>query len=358
MTGAVLKKLKLDNVLPTFAGKSPFVRAFIEGLFAGGVLMVLLMVWMHVRQDHTAQMLQPLIPSQTAMLEVPEVEQALEDNTPDIKLEKTKDIVALPDAPIEGLFEDKDGKSLPIIRASDNLTPFDAYKKSLAVTADKSSVAIVIVDFGLSETLSQSILNDLPETVTPVLSPYAQDPIKWAASARSFGREFWLSLPMQKNDFGYADTGPMTILKNAMEQENLKRLSDVMAVAAGYVGLVTEHNHDVFTGSAAQGVAKQIFSRGLGVVESTPDIVPFGLKEASETKHPHAQADIWIDTDLRPIALEGILKSAEQKAQRDGEVVLFTRPYPAVISALKEWAKTLESKNIQIVPLSHIAEKE
>ncbi len=358
MTGGVIKKIQFGRFIPDLSGKTVFARSFIEGLLAGAFLLVLLFVWMLVRQDHTAQMLQPLIPAQTAMLEVPEVEQALEENTPDIKLDKKKDIAALTSAPIEGLFEDKDGKSIPVVRDADNVTPFDAYKKPITPVSGWPSIAIVIVDFGLSESLSQLVLNDLPETVTPVLSPYATDPVKWAASARSFGREFWLSLPIQKKDFGDGDTGPMTILQNAIEQENMSRLFRVMGVAQGYAGLVSEKDHVVMAGAGAKAVMTQIFDRGLGFAESTPDIVPIGLMEASDGKHPYAQATLWLDSDLRPVAMEGVLKSLEQKAQRDGQVVVFTRPYPVVINALKDWTKTLPSKNIQIVPLSHIAGKE
>ncbi len=335
-----------------------FHRSFAESMVAGAFVFVLLGTWLQVRQDNTAQILQPLVPFKTAVLELPEVEQALEHGTPDVKLSEQADIKSLPPAPIEGLSEDNGGKFLPVIRLADDVTPFQAYKKSFTPAAGVPTVSVVVLYYGMSDATSQAMLKDLPENITLGLTPYAADPVKWAASARTFGREFWLSLPMQTKDFGISDSGPLSILKNVQEQENVNRLLSVLSVAPGYTGVITQKNHDFNGGeNILVPLMKQIFGRGLGLVESNPDITPIGLKSSTENEAPLIQNNIWLDADLQPGAIQGALKTIEQKARRDGHVVVFTHPYPAVLKALGAWTKDFDKMGLQLAPLSAQADK-
>lgn len=346
---------RMKNIIGTWGSKfeprSPFVRSFSEGTILGFIVLVLLISWLYLRQDKTAEKLQSVIPFKTVMIEVPDVEQAI-GGTPDVKLDAQKNINALPQAPISGFMEEVDGKYWPVINEANKALPFDAYKKPFSVVDGKAMVSIVVVDYGLSEKVSQEILNNFPSEISFVLNPYAEDPVKWANAARSFGREFWVSIPMQTKDFGISDTGPMTLLKNVMDAENLNRLKNIMGISQGYAGFVTEKNHDFDSDPKKFGaVLNEVKSRGLGFVESNPDIIPLGI----DMDAAFAQNDIWLDTDLRPDAVSGALKSIEQKAQRDGSVIVFTHPYPIVMKSLQGWFDEIKSQNIQLVPLSYLA---
>jgi hypothetical protein len=327
-------------------------------MMAGAFVLVLMAGWLHLRQDNTAQMLQPTVPYKTAVLELPEVEQALEHGTPDVKLEEQADIKSLPPAPIEGLSEDHGGKFLPVIRLADDVTPFQAYKKPFTRAPDVPVVSIVVLYYGMSDATSQSMLKDLPETITLGLTPYANDPVKWAAAARTFGRELWLSLPMQTKDFGISDSGPLSVLKNVQEQENVNRLLSVLSVAPGYTGVITQKNHDFVDGERALvPLIRQIYGRGLGLVESNPDVAPIGLKDSISDNAPLLQNNMWLDSDLQPDVIQGVLKTIEQKAKRDGHVVVFTHPYPVVLKALQVWLSDFENMGLQLVPLSAQTDK-
>ena len=105
----------LDSYKKEVDGVSGFFRPFAMGMGASSLLVLLVFLWLYVQRDYTAQNLQHIVPVKTAMIELPEIEQAGK-NSPDVKLEVQKNIIALTPAPIEGLFEETNGKYLPIIR--------------------------------------------------------------------------------------------------------------------------------------------------------------------------------------------------------------------------------------------------
>lgn len=337
----------LDSFKTGVDGASGFSRPFVMGMAGSTLLVLLVFLWLYVRADDTAQSLQKIVPVKTAMIEVPEIEQAGKDS-PDVKLDAQKNISALAPAPIEGMFEENNGKYLPVIRVQDGVTPLDAYKKTFIPIEGASYISLVVVDYGLSEETSQAMLEILSPDITFALSPYAENPSKWASSSRAFGHEFWLSLPMETKDYGQSDTGPMTILKNAIEQENLSRLTRVLETSVGYCGLITQKGHSFVTAEhSLSPVIKEIQKRGLGLVESSPDMTEDGV----------IKNNIWLDEDLRPTAIEGAFRSIEQKAHRDGNVVVLTHPYPALLKQIKEWSDGLKDKNLQLAPLSYSAEQ-
>lgn len=215
-------------------------------------------------------------------------------------------------------------------------------------------VSIVVVDFGLSDLLSQSLLDNMPPEITLALTPYATEPSKWAASARAFGHEFWMMLPMQTTEYGVLeDSGPSTLLLNASEEESRSRLFSLLGLVSGYAGIISQKDHIFLSDSAVtQPVMKQIFGRGLAFAESNPDIPALGLPLAMQDGYPYVQNNFWLDNDLRPEAIDRALGEFELQATRKGKAIAFVRPYPAVINKVQDWATGAAERGIQIAPLS------
>lgn len=332
-----------------------FQKSLRDGFIYGAIFMMLLGVWVALRSSDTAEKLQTLIPAKTAPIEVAQT--SLDPNVPKDGLVNSKNIAALPPAPIEGLYEKFEGKMLPVTRIGDDLSPFQAYKKPFQLVAGKPLVSIVIVDYGLSPHMSQSMLDNLSPDISLVLTPYAQDAVKWAAAARAYGHEFWLSLPMQTKTFGLDDTGPQTLLLNTSTQEIQKRLFSVLASVAGYAGLVSQEDH-AFTNTDkdVQPVMKQVFGRGLAFVESNPAIPAYGLSMAMEFGYPYAQNGAWLDEDLRPDAIDRALQDLELQATRKGRAIAFIHPYPLAINKVQTWITEAQARGIQIVPLSALVQ--
>lgn len=359
MSDAAQGKRSFRSFLPSFssggAGGSPFGKALREGLIAGLLLFVLLIVWMILRADDTAKSLQPLIPAKVAAIEEPEIPVTPQDpNAPPVGLQNAKNIHALPTAPIEGLSESKDGKILPLARLQDDMTPFQAYKKPFTAIAGKNLVSIVVMDFGLSEKISTSLLENLPPEISFVISPYTANASKWASSARAYGHEFWLSLPMQTNG---DDTGPNTLMPSAPLEQNKARLTNVLGAAVGYAGLVTQKDHILKPDDGgASDILGQIFGRGLALAESNPSETAYGLSIAMEAGYPYVQNNFWIDADLRPEYIDRALGELEMQAGNKGKAIAFVRPYPVAIKKVQQWLLGAEERGMQIAPLSAMAE--
>lgn len=359
MSDAAQGKRNFRNFLPSFSfGKgaaSPYVRALSEGLLAGALLFVLLIAWMVLRADDTAKSLQHLVPAKVAAIEEPEIPVTPQDpNAPPVGLQNAKNIHALPPAPIEGLSESKDGKILPLSRIEDDMTPFQAYKKPFTAEAGKNLVSIVVMDFGLSDKISTSLLDNLPPEISLVISPYTPNAAKWASAARAYGHEFWLALPMQTEG---DDTGPNTLLSDAPLEQNQTRLTNVLGSTAGYAGLVTQKDHLLKPddGGAAD-IFKQIFGRGLALAESNPSETAYGLSMAMESGYPYVQNNFWIDADLRPDYIDRALGELEMQAANKGKAIAFVHPYPVAMKKIQQWMLGMEDRGLQIAPLSAMAE--
>lgn len=322
-------------------------------MIAGAIVLTLILGWMVLRWQDTARHLQEDIPAKTAPIsEAPPVNTGTKEL--DEALQSGRQITPLPPAPIEGLTEaTPDGLMLPTTRISDDLSPFEAYKKPFTRTPGKPVIAFVIVDYGLSDALAHSMIDNLPAEISFVLSPYAADPVKWGKAARAYGHEFWLGLPMQGKSFGADDTGPKTILKNATQEENRRRLFSTMSMVQGYAGLVSQEDHAFGAADAdAATLMEQVFGRGLAFVESNPSVPAFGLGKALEYGYPYGQNNFWLDKDLRPAAIDHVLKAAALQATQKGKAIVFLRPYPVSVKKMQEWISHAPDSGIDVAPLS------
>ena len=354
---AVPSPLATSAATPTPAFS--FSHGFRQGMFAGASIFLILVFWMWLRTGDTAEKIQPLLPFQSVALSSPQEKEAGEkaeesaDNAPEIaKLVAGRPVEPLPPAPIEGLYETVEGKSLPRIRFEDDLTPFAAYRRPHEPVAGRPQVALVIVDYGLNGRFSQSMLDTLPAEITFALSPYAADAVKWANAARAYGHEFWLSLPM-KGANPAVDAGPDAIDPKASLEQNTSRTTGLLSTAPGYAGIVTMKNHGLTAADlSARAALKQIYGRGLAIAESNPDIAAWGLTEALEAGHPYVQNNFWLDSTLAPDAIDAALREVERQASRKGKAVAFLHPTPLGIQKAADWAKEAEEKGIQLAPLS------
>ncbi len=339
-----------------------FSKTFRQGLVYGALFCTLLCGWMFLRQDDTAMAIQPLLPYKTAIIEVPQEtkpspQPTLQSEQGQEDLVSEKKLDSLPPAPLDGLFEVVEGKTLPIIRKADDMTPFQAYKKPYTPVAGRPVVAFVVTDFGLSDSASQYLLDALPADVTFVLNPYADGALKWANAARTYGHEFWLSLPMESKDSALRDNGPNMQALNASIQDNQNYLENTLSVASGYAGVVTQRNHVFVEEDAiASSILKEIFGRGLGLVESTTSGIPFGSKLSKQSGYPYVQTNLWLDDDLRPENVDGAFRDITTFAHKNGRVVVFFHPYPALVDRVKSWISSANNEGFQIAPLSAMVE--
>lgn len=337
-----------DTAKPSF--RIPFsVSAFGYGLAAGTVMFALGAGWVTGRSSDTRQLLQDKIPVKTIDIEHVAV-------APKIMIPAAGmpgDILPLTPAPIDGLFETTPAGDIPIARASDGMTPFDAYKRPFTAQAGKGPVAIVFSGMGISAAITQQIITALPADITLSFIPAQKSGADMAASARAAGHEIWLTLPMQGDTYPNPDPGPNTILTSAHPEAAQGRLFATLADMAGYAGLTSPPNHAFMEADAGKSpVMGQIFGRGLAFVDTRIDRPFFAEKMATENAHPFAQANVWIKADTSPQNISARLTDIENRATADGGVIVFVEPTPLNIKSVAAWTQTLKDKPVQLAPLS------
>lgn len=255
---------------------------------------------------------------------------------------------------ITGLSETSVHGALPITRQSDGLTVFEAYKAPFSLNAKtKGVIALVLVDYGLSESMSKSALQNLPPAINFATSPYAENIQQKISAARGKGFETWMTLPTQPTNFTSNDTGSLSILATLNETQNMKRLYAILGRATGYVGVTFINSPDISENSIEfQKVMQSIQKRGLGITQLSPtdDLVKH---LATEQKTPFIQSNLWLDTDVDKTSIAQFLSKTETQAIENGYVVAAFHPSPLTIHLISDWQKTLSAKNIQLAPLTY-----
>ena len=260
----------------------------------------------------------------------------------------------LPKAPIDGLYEDTSNGRLPIIRATDKVTPFTAYQRPFtAPVPGKPIVSIVVMNIGMSETASKAVMSEISPEVSVAVNPYANAPDFWLNESRLTGHEAWMILPVEPDMYPMDDPGPQTLLINAMERQNINKLYWVMSRGSGYAGFVTGAS-PAFMKSAndVRPVVNEIFKRGLGFVDG--DIQPGSTAAsiANGLNAPYATNNVWIDTPATAEHIAASLRQLEVLAQANGSAIGFINSTPMGLKMLQSWVDGLPQKGMVIAPLS------
>jgi len=363
---------------------SPFsLRVFMAGVGVVFLIYLCVFVWLALNAKTNIEIIQSDMASKTAAIlhktdntpvmvippteipsqEVP-AEQAFVPTTtegpsvtaqPAAPVEIEEESIALAPAPLSDMLEKGPlGEELPIIRASDKLTPFGAYRRRFNLQAvTQPVISIAVADIGLSTKASEPFIKDFPPAVSIILSPYAAAPNMWVNESRAAGHEVWLSLPLEPEKFPQDDTGPLTLMLNAAERDNQLKLEQIMGSTIGYAGFVATYN-EVFSKSDKdmRPVLTAIYKRGLGYIDSAPTAGLNTQTIALAEKAPYASVDIWIDDNSSPEDINKALVQLEEIARSKNRAVGVIPPLPATQKLVKDWLDTLPGKGFVLAPLS------
>jgi polysaccharide deacetylase 2 family uncharacterized protein YibQ len=256
---------------------------------------------------------------------------------------------ALPD-----LSEQTADGAIPRIAAS-GLTPFAAYARpaGAAATSGKPMIAIIVSGLGINEQGSLDAIDRLPGDVTLGFAPYGKTLTTTVASARERGHEILLEIPLEPFDYPQNDPGPQTLLTGEPPRANIDKLFWLMARFGGYVGVLNNMGAR-FTASGADfsPVMEELGARGLGFLDDGSSNRSLAPQLAQSNKVPFARADAQIDTNPSRQAILDALASLEAKAVENGQAIGIVSALPISVSAIAEWAGSLDGKGIELVPAS------
>lgn len=259
-----------------------------------------------------------------------------------------------PAAPLPGLAEEGPGGPLPVI-GPDGQRPDEAYARPHAPRTGPV-VALIVGGLGMSERLTAQAIDTLPPEVTLSFAPYANDLQGWIDRARAAGHEVLIELPMEPFDYPNNDPGPHTLLADASEAENARRLAWLLSRSAGYAGVI---NYQGARLGAAPAPLARIFARlearGLTMFHDGAGRRPVIEAAGREANARLVLADRIIDADPSPQAVETRLLELEALALQNGSALGSGFAYPVTVDAAAAWAEGLSRRGYVLAPASHVA---
>lgn len=257
--------------------------------------------------------------------------------------------------PYQGLFEDGPGGPLPVI-AADGQRPSSAYARPFEGNVDTPVIAVIVGGLGVSASLTEAAIDNLPPEITLSFVPYARDLQSWVNRARAAGHEVMIELPMEPFDYPNNDPGPHTLLADASRAENTRRLHWLLSRASGYFG-VTNYLGARFAGSetALADIYGELDSRGLAIFHDGAGR-PGGASAAASRARAHVSlADRVLDADPSVRSIDARLLELEALAIQNGNALGSGFAYPVTVGALQRWAEGLDRRGYQLAPASHVA---
>ncbi|MEE8173342.1 MAG: divergent polysaccharide deacetylase family protein [Alphaproteobacteria bacterium] len=262
--------------------------------------------------------------------------------------------LALPDP---ALLQETSRGALPII-GPDGREPWRVYGRDVGPASDLPRMAVIVSGLGLSTAATKSAIK-LPKEVTLSFTPYGADLETDGAAARAAGHEVLLDLPMEPISYPADDPGPHTLLTSLNPSDNIARLDWLLGRFKGYVGVIT-HMGSRFTASPEplRPILRALKDRGLMFVDSrsTSKSVAAGL--AGQMQLPRAINDRFLDHEPTRGAIDQSFAAAEGEARARGVAVVVARPFPVTLERMAAWLPMLDSRGIEIVPVTALADKQ
>lgn len=263
--------------------------------------------------------------------------------------------IKLAPAPDKRLVERSRHGVLPKIGA-DGATPAQVYARPLGpapATKPAGRIAILVGGLGISQSSTSEAIARLPGPVSLAFAPYGAELEKTVQRARTEGHEVFLQVPMEPFDYPDNDPGPHTLLTGAKGTDNLDRLQWVLGRFSGYVGIVNFLGGRLTADDGAlTPLLRELAGRGLMVVDDGSSPRSLLASAASRAQIPALKADLALDAVPRAETIDKELARLEALARDQGAAVAIASALPVTVDRISRWARTLEAKNLVIVPVS------
>jgi polysaccharide deacetylase 2 family uncharacterized protein YibQ len=263
--------------------------------------------------------------------------------------------IRLAPAPDKRLVERTRHGFLPKV-GPDGATPAQVYARPLGpapAAKPAGRIAILIGGLGISQSSTSEAIARLPGPVSLAFAPYGAELEKTVQRARSEGHEVFLQVPMEPFDYPDNDPGPHTLLTGPKGSDNLDRLQWVLGRFTGYVGIVNFLGGRLTADDGAlTPLLREVAGRGLMVIDDGSSPRSLLASAAAKAQIPALKADLALDAVPRAEAIDRELQRLETLASSQGAAVATASALPVTIERISRWARTLEGKNLVIVPVS------
>lgn len=242
--------------------------------------------------------------------------------------------------------------ALPRI-AGDGRLPRLVYRRPAPPPSGRPRIALLIAGFGLSAGDSRAAIDALPGAVTLAFSAYAPKPESLMEAARARGHEVLASVPMEADGYPLNDTGPHSLLTGASPALNRQNLEWAMSRLQGYAGVTGASDGlrgERFAGQTSSFglMLDEVARRGLLYVDPRPG--------APQPRLAGRSVDLVVDDPSTRAQIEAKLLGLERAAREHGSALGLAGPLrPVTIERIAAWARDIEARGFELVPVSALA---
>jgi uncharacterized protein len=217
-------------------------------------------------------------------------------------------------------------------------------------------IAIVIDDLGVDAARAARTMA-LPGPLTLSFLSYAPDLAEQGRQGRAAGHEILLHLPMEPE--GRDNPGPGALFVRMSADDIRARTANALDRLPTAVGL-NNHMGSRFTRdpAALAPVLQEIAARGLLFLDSRTTGNSAGSAVAQSFGVAHAVRDVFLDNEIEAGAVRKQLAELERVANRRGTAVAIGHPHDATLEALAAWIPTMNSRGLQLVPVSAVVRQQ
>ena len=233
---------------------------------------------------------------------------------------------------------------------TDGRLPRLVYSRPVGAPGTRPRIALVLAGVGLSAADSRGAIDTLPGAITLAFSAYALNPDALMEAARMGGHEVLASLPMEPAGYPSNDAGPRSLLTGATPAANRDNLEWALTRLQGYVGVTGAADGlrgERFTDQRSSFglVIEEIGRRGLLYVDPRPDAPALPIVGRS--------VDLVVPDPSSRAEIEAKLAALERMAREHGSAVGLAGPLrPATIERIAAWARDVEARGFELVPIS------
>jgi polysaccharide deacetylase 2 family uncharacterized protein YibQ len=216
-------------------------------------------------------------------------------------------------------------------------------------------LAIIIDDIGYDRAAADSVIG-LPFPLTVSVLPHLPSSAEVAEEAYKRGDQILLHLPME-SDAETAKSEDVELKVGMNQSQVLSVVSGMLDTVPHAVG-VNNHQGSRATSDTAlmQALMSFLRERRLFFIDSRTDVKTVAYNTAKRNGVRAASRKVFLDDTATRGAIITQLDLAARDAARDGFTIAIGHPRPATIAALAEEVPRLESRGLQLVFASDVAQ--
>lgn len=205
-------------------------------------------------------------------------------------------------------------------------------------------LSIFVVGLGLYPELTEEALN-LPQEIMLGYYPRSPEIASQIENATSKGFDVYMMCPMEPVYYPQNDPGPNTLLTGLPEEENLKRLNDLLSISPFIKGLVSYQGSLFMTSEEdLSPIMKALAAKDKIFIDSSNAPQSKIKTVCHEQKTTCYQTIFQLDQELSGESLKKTFKEVENALKSNERVIIFGFAYPITLEVLTAWLKESESK--------------